>query len=167
MGSFGKSAKINLLEPAFVEYGHPDLLKLDEYLKDFGLHAIDPPTASSEKVFYRGYGRQPVIYIASKNQEPKYLGVYFEVQSWADLENAEKLQGATSNIRWLEQPGGGYSVSLRDPSGLPFHVVYGMEKLPFNPPKRDILLSNYPAASDEDTTAKPRRGKFQRKSSLG
>ncbi|KUL81457.1 hypothetical protein ZTR_09858 [Talaromyces verruculosus] len=148
--------RVKLLGPVCVAYGHPDLEKTHKYLTDFGLvEAI----RKDGDVYYRGYGVQPVVYIAKETPVPEFLGVYFEAASLSELEKATKVPGAGAISDFVA---GGKVVTITDPSGIPFHVVFGLEKRDFTPPKEDSQPYNFPAPADDDVQAKPRRGTFHR-----
>ena len=151
--------RVKLRRPARVAYGHPDLSTTHDYLVDFGLTEVERNLEPQETIYYRGYGVQPVLYVAVKTEEPEFLGVYFEVDSMDDLEKASKIPGA-GTVQDLKQPGGGKVVNIIDPSGIPFHVIYGIKKRDFTPRFNEIQPPNYPATEDSDTAAKPRRGVF-------
>lgn len=150
--------KVRLLGPICVGYGHPDLEKTHKYLNDFGLvQAFERDESGVKFVYYRGYGVQPVTYIAKQTPQPEFLGVFFEAASETDLHNATKIPGASKVHDFVE---GGKVVDITDPTGMPFHVVFGMRKRKFTPRENEFEPMNYPAPTDEDQTAKPRRGKF-------
>lgn len=145
-----------------VKYGHPDLAAIHRYLEDFGLVKGHEGTDNEGRhcVYYAGYGTQPVVYIAAQTPAPIFLGVYFEAQSKADFEKTTKVPGAGSRIPFLD----GEAIPFTDMNGVPVHVVYGHSKKTFEAPTNHMLLpANYPAASDKDTIAKPRRNNYQRK----
>lgn len=153
--------RVKLLGPVCVGYGHPDMDKTHKFLTDFGLvEAFRNKSSSSEIVYYRGFGVHPVVYIAKHTSAPEFLGAYFEAETMADLERATKIPGAGKIEDFVA---GGKVVDIIDPTGMPFHVVFGMEKREYTPPKSDMKPLNFPAANDRDATAKPRRGEFHSK----
>lgn len=148
--------RVKLLGPVCVAYGHPDLERTHTYLTDFGLVES---FRKDEAIYYRGYGVQPVVYIAKKTAVPEFLGVYFEAAGLTDLEKATKIPGAGAISDFAA---GGKVVQIIDPSGIPFHVVCGLEKREFTPPKENSQPYNFPSPTDDDVEAKPRRGVFHR-----
>jgi Glyoxalase/Bleomycin resistance protein/Dioxygenase superfamily len=154
------SQRVKLLGPVCVGYGHPDLERTHKYLDDFGMvKSFEREEAGAKTVYYRGYGVQPVIYIAKQTPKPEFFGVFFEAASETDLGNATKIPGASKIREFVE---GGRVVDITDPSGMPFHVVFGMKKREFTPRENEVEPQNYPAPTDTDAAAKPRRGKFHR-----
>lgn len=117
----------------------------------------DPPSIS-----FVGYDTHPVSFVTQKVDAPQLLGYYFEAASQEDFDKAAKVPGA-GPITPLETLGGGYSITIIDPTGLPFRVVCGVEKREYDPPPKELLSYKYPAASDWDEEKKPRRGKYQSK----
>lgn len=161
--SWSNPERCRLLTPVCVKYGHPDLDKTHSYLEDFGLVKVMESTEDGLPcIFYRGYGVQPVAYIAIQTTEPVFLGVYFEAASKADFDKATRTPGAGEVNKFLD----GQVVAITDPSGIPFHVVYGYSKRDFTPRLKQIHPFNYPTPNDQDPLAKPRKGTFHSKSTL-
>jgi hypothetical protein len=156
--------RVKLRRPARVAYGHPDLYLTHDYLVDFGLTEVERQLKPQENIYYRGYGGQPVLYVAVKTEQPEFLGVFFEADSMDELEKASKIPGA-GPVEDLKHPGGGKVVDIIDPSGIPFHVIYGMSKRDFTPRFDEVQPQNYPATEESDVAAKPRRGVFHSMSS--
>lgn len=152
--------RVKLSEIACVGYGHPDLVKTGKYMKNFGLvESWREELDGVEIVYYRGYGTQPVVYIARKSSAPEFLGAFYEAASEQELAKASNVPGASAVKDWIC---GGKIVDIVDPSGMPFHVVYGHSKRKFTPRTGEILPQNYPAASDMNEEAKPRRNQYHR-----
>lgn len=152
--------RVTLLGPVCVSYGHPDLGKTHGYLSDFGLvKDFEQVEDGVTTVYYRGYGTQPAVYIARETSQPRFLGAFFEAGSEEDLQKAAQLPGAGAVHDFMS---GGQAVTVTDPTGMPFHVVFGHEKRPFTPHKPELKQLNYPSSRDDDAGAKPRRGEFQR-----
>ncbi len=146
--------KINLDRLLFVRYSHPNLANANKFLVDFGLI---PVLETPERIFYRGFGPDSFLYFAeaSKNGKRSFSGGGWAVKSYADLEAAAKLPGA-SPIHDLKGPGGGQLVSIPDPVGVPFVVVYGQTR-------REISAEEKPKPVSLNTwESKPRKGEFQR-----
>lgn len=154
-------SRVKLIAPAFVRYAHVDIEKNHSFMLDFGMQVAG---RTADKIFYIGYGIQPVLYVAEKCADsPHLVGIFFEAASFEDMEKATKVPGA-GPMEDLDTPGGGKVVCITDPNGQPFGVVWGSQKKDFNPPPTHALAMNHPARTDEDTVAKPRRGQSQRES---
>ena len=145
-------SRIRLLTTAFVVYYHADLAKTRKFLTDFGLTVAED---RGNEVFYRGFGTEPVIYIARQAEsESEFGGGAYSVESRADLERAAALPSATP-ITKLDAPGGGEIVTLTDPVGFKVHLVHGQTMRESDDLQLQKLTVNY---EDE----KPRKGKFHR-----
>lgn len=88
--------------------------------------------------------------------ERKYLGGTFEVESMQDLERAATLPGAGEIEELKDAPGGGYLITLTDPGGFIFNLMYGQTPAEV---ETDKLPSKLVVNSE---TEKPRKRQFQR-----
>jgi hypothetical protein len=142
--------QIRLVKLSHMRYQHPDLDEITTFLLDFGMHVVK---STDEKRWFRGYGPDQYVYYAQKGPK-KFLGGTFETESYGDLENAAKLQGASAIEKLDDAPGGGHLVTTVDPEGFPICFVHGQEpaKVGQFPGKTTI---NY-------ELEKPRVRKFQR-----
>ncbi|KIM95298.1 hypothetical protein OIDMADRAFT_45226 [Oidiodendron maius Zn] len=146
-----ESSQIRLVRLSHMRYQHPDLTVISQFLQDFGMHLVKQ---TEDKIWWRGYSNQPYVYVVEKGDEMKFLGGAFEVESFADLEKAARMLGATEIEELTDAPGGGSRVTIFDPEGFPVNLVFGQEmaetgKLP------EKLIYNW----EQD---KPREGAFQR-----
>ncbi|KAJ9148539.1 Glyoxalase/Bleomycin resistance protein/Dihydroxybiphenyl dioxygenase [Pleurostoma richardsiae] len=150
--------KIQLDRLAHVYFEHPDLKTFEKFAKDFGFVEAKRTT---DRIYYRGYGKDPFLYVASKSKDgkPRFCGPAFVARSAEEFEKATALPGASSGS--LEDaPGGGQIVTFNRPDNTVFHVIYGQRERP--------LESHEPTATHEQqgpyNTAfeKPRLGRFQR-----
>lgn len=148
-------APIQLLKTAFVTYFHVDLAKARQFLLDFGLSITAEDTDGT--LYFKGYGTEPFVYVArqSDNDESRFGGAAYVVESSAELERAAKLPSATGSIRNLDGPAGGSIVTLTDPVGHLVHLIHGWQEKSAEPIALEKLTINF---EDE----KPRKGKFQR-----
>lgn len=144
-------APIKLLKTAFVVYTHAEFERARQFYQDFGLEIVQ---ASNSEVFFRGYGTEPFIYLLQKGNISSFQGAAYVVESFAELERAQNLDGATP-ICESPYPGGGQIVTLTDPQGFKVHLVHGQIERDASPPNLEKLTVNY-----EDF--KPRKGAFQR-----
>jgi hypothetical protein len=78
-----ESGQIRLVRLSHMGYQHPDFAIISHFLQDFGMHIVKQTEA---KIWWRGYGDQPYVYVVEKGEEMKFLGGAFEVESYADLE---------------------------------------------------------------------------------
>lgn len=139
--------KIKLVRIAHVCYVHKDMDTAHTFLTDFGLTVAE---RRDDKIFYKGYGRDPFVYCAIKGAEKSFGGAAFVVESLEDLEKASKTLPKASAVETLDAPGGGQRVTFYDPvDGFPFHLVYGQKE---EEPGKDYaeLDYNYPQHKNRD-----------------
>ncbi|KAK3186650.1 hypothetical protein K4F52_004691 [Lecanicillium sp. MT-2017a] len=139
--------KIKLVRIAHVCYVHNDMDTAHTFLTDFGLTVAE---RRDDKIFYKGYGRDPFVYCAIKGAEKSFGGAAFVVESLEDLEKASKTLPKASAVETLDAPGGGQRVTFYDPvDGFPFHLVYGQKE---EEPGKDYaeLDYNYPQHKNRD-----------------
>ena len=77
------------------------------------------------RIYFRGYGSDQYVYIAENPDKPEFRGGCFETETREDLDAAAKRFGV--DVKQLDAPGGGYKITVRDPDGFPFHLIYGQE----------------------------------------
>ncbi|OAL34911.1 hypothetical protein AYO20_05872 [Fonsecaea nubica] len=149
--------RVRVVRLAHVVYQHPDLEKALTFLFDFG---FVEEHRTPDRVYLRGYGSQPVVYVAERSPDNKrhFLGGYWVVDSLQDLETAAARPGA-SPIQDSDAPGGGKVVTVEDPNGYKVGFVYG-QKLresdgPVPPLEKTEPISN-------TAIQKPRKGTFRR-----
>lgn len=118
------SKQVKLVKVAHMRYQHSDFPTITKFLKDFGMHIAKQ---TDDKIWLRGYGSDQYVYYAQKGEEKKFLGGAFEVESYAELEKASKIPGASEIEEMKDAPGGGYIITLHDPEGLPINLIYGQQ----------------------------------------
>lgn len=114
---------IKVTDIAFVRFNAPDLDRMEQFLKDFGL-----ATARREDgaLYSRGSDPAPWIHMVTQG-ERAFAGVGFSAASVSDLEAAAAMDGA-SPIEELDGPGGGHRVRLTDPDGFNVEIVHGRQQ---------------------------------------
>lgn len=134
--------KIQLVRIAHVYYKHKNIEAARAFYDDFGFFETE---RIGNRTFYRGYGTEPFVLCAEEGDKDEFLGPGFVVESLEDLEYAAKtLPGATGIYELENVPGGGKCVTFKDPvDGWPFHLVYGQESVPQEPPEFPELKINY------------------------
>jgi hypothetical protein len=121
--------KIQLLRLSYVHYEHVDFEQFRQFAKDFGfVEAL----VEKDEIYYRGYGRDPVVYIATRapGGSPRaFKGAGFVAKTRCDFDKACQIPGAvvkdTSN-----RPGGGHLVIIPDPNNYSVEIVWGQEENP-------------------------------------
>jgi catechol 2,3-dioxygenase-like lactoylglutathione lyase family enzyme len=145
--------RIRLQKTGFVVYYHEDLATARQFFLDFGMKIAHED--AGREIFFRGYGTEPFVYVARQAEgRSRFGGAAYEVESRSELERASRIPGSSS-IAELKGPGGGETVTLRDPAGHVVHLVHGQTPIPAEDPRLEKLVVNY---EDE----KPRKGAFQR-----
>ena len=126
-------SKIKLDKLAYVHYCHQDLALEEKFLADFGLERV---YQSDSRIYYRGTGSQPFIYVADQNTEEsprkRFVAGAWLVQSDDELERASYLPGASSIVTAAD-PGHGKIVTLHDPNGFEIRLLFGQELLDEKP----------------------------------
>ncbi|KAK4551613.1 hypothetical protein LTR86_011037 [Recurvomyces mirabilis] len=148
-----RSNQIRLVKLAHMRYQHPDIAKITEFLKDFGMR-VAQQSEDGAKVWFCGYGSDQYVYFAQKGPEKMFQGGTFEVESMADLEKATQLPSASRIEEMVDAPGRGYIVTIQDPEGFPINLMYGQTLRRKGDPPPKIILN--------DETDKPRVRKFNR-----
>ena len=120
--------KIQLERVLATHYCHPSLSEAHRFFTDFGLIEAK---RSDDKIYYRGFGQDPYIYIAEQSASGKaaFIGGIWVVSSRGDLESASKIPGATP-IQPSSAPGGGDFVTIIDPTGISVTLVHGIQARP-------------------------------------
>ncbi|KAH6698471.1 Glyoxalase/Bleomycin resistance protein/Dihydroxybiphenyl dioxygenase [Leptodontidium sp. MPI-SDFR-AT-0119] len=149
--------RVILKRPVWVHYGHVDIEKAHQFALDFGLEEAYR-TSNPERIYYKGYNDQPVVYVSERTDKPLFFGGAMEAATEGDLNRAAALPGA-GPIRNSDFPGGGKVVKIRDPDGVLFNIVFGYQTIPTRPPPKSASIFN-PAQEFDDE--KPRRGVYQR-----
>ncbi|KAL1635814.1 hypothetical protein SLS56_001509 [Neofusicoccum ribis] len=146
--------KIQLVRIAHVYYRHKDWEKADEFLQDFGFEECK---RTDDKIYYRGYGREPFVYCLIKSDKDEFGGAGFVVESEEELNYASKiLPDATEPYELKDAPGGGKCVTFKEPvDGFEWHLVYGQSPAP-DERVLPTLTFNYPTEKHRPV------GKFQR-----
>ncbi|EUC31343.1 hypothetical protein COCCADRAFT_6742 [Bipolaris zeicola 26-R-13] len=145
-----RDAQIKLTKLVHMRYQHPDLDEITKFLRDFGMSVAQK---AEGKKWFKGYNDEQYVYYAQQG-EKKFLGGCFEVESYAELEKATKVPGASPIEELTDAPGGGSMVTLHDPEGFPINLIFGQTKKEPGP-FPEVLTTNY----EKD---KPRIARFQR-----
>jgi hypothetical protein len=148
--------KIRVHSLAHVHYQHPDLESETRFLTDFGFKEVERVT-NPTRVYYRGFGTQPYIYVAeqSPDSDRHFVGATWNVESAQDLAVAAGLPCAITGILKNEGPGGGSVVTLKDPVDFAVSFMHGQKQVPELPRTTRGEEVNFP-------DRKPRLGRFHR-----
>ena len=126
--------KVQLSRIAHVYQKHPDLRKWEQFSRDFG---FVEEARHGDKVYYRGYGKDPYCVVASTSDRGKkeFGGTAFVAKTKQDFEKAKAITGAKL-VDISQAPGGGQMVSIPTPTNNFIHVVWGQQEResPRSPP---------------------------------
>ncbi|UXY33354.1 VOC family protein [Streptomyces albidocamelliae] len=150
----GRSANpvIKVADLAWLEFEKPDLDRAETFARDFGF-AIAART--EEALWLRGTFAGPPCMVIRRGHASRFVGPAFRAAERTDL---DRLAAATGHaVRDIDVPGGGKSVSLLDPSGLPVRVVHCGEQLPALPEQEPLLLNFGTDHRRTHTTQRPPR----------
>ncbi|MCZ0985266.1 VOC family protein [Streptomyces diastatochromogenes] len=127
---------IKVADLAWLEFEKPDLDRAEVFARDFGF-AIAART--ERELWLRGTFAGSPCMVIRRGRASRFIGPAFRAAERADL---DRLAGATgSTVRDIGVPGGGQSVALLDPSGLPVRVVHCAEQLPALPEQEPLILN--------------------------
>ena len=139
------------IEPLYVRYQVPDLVRMEAFLHDFGMQTAQQ---SATQLFMRGSGSTPYVYEAVAGAEARFLGAGFRVAERADLERVAALEGSGPIEAIVDAPGGGHRVRMRMADGFDIDAVHGAaEAAPLA--TRDAIALN-------TARTKPRTNQFVR-----
>lgn len=143
--------QIRIVKISHMRYQHANTSAATKFLTDFGMHMVKELDG---KQWWRGYGDDQYVYYCQKGPEKKFLGGTFLVESYADLEKASHISGASAIEEMADAPGKGWIVTVQDPNGFPVNLIWGQEPAE----KGDVPMKIIP----NDETDKPRVRKFHR-----
>ncbi|KAL9094764.1 MAG: hypothetical protein Q9165_003035 [Trypethelium subeluteriae] len=148
--------KIQLERLLATHYQHPNLADAERFFVDFGLHVAQ---RDQDKIYFRGFGVDPYIYIAQQSQdtEKHFVGGTWVVRSATDLELARQLPRA-STVQESPAPGGGKYVEIEDPVGFKVILIHGIEVRP----REEIEKEAPDHIAINSWKEKQRKGVFQR-----
>ncbi|MFJ8509852.1 VOC family protein [Streptomyces avermitilis] len=127
---------IKVADLAWLEFEKPDLDQAEVFARDFGF-AIAART--EEELWLRGTFAGSPCLVIRRGRASRFIGLALRAAERADLDRLARATGST--VRDIGVPGGGQSVALLDPSGLPVRVVHCAEQLPALPEQQPLILN--------------------------
>ncbi|MFG2124430.1 VOC family protein [Streptomyces sp. NPDC048710] len=127
---------IKVADLAWLEFEKPDLDRAEVFARDFGF-AIAARTEG--ELWLRGTFAGSPCMVIRRGLASRFIGPAFRAAERADLDRLARATGST--VRDIGVPGGGQSVALLDPSGLPVRVVQCAEQLPALPEQKPLILN--------------------------
>ena len=120
-----------------VTFAVKDLERQEIFAQDFGLITVE---RTDDRLVMRTRGGDSFAYVAVKGEQDRFVGLAFEVEQVADLDEAHRALGATMPAD-LDLPGGGRSVSLTDPDGNVVRLVHGSARGEIEDAYPELLLN--------------------------
>ncbi|MFI8791406.1 VOC family protein [Streptomyces sp. NPDC055105] len=127
---------IKAADLAWLEFEKPDLDQAEVFARDFGF-AIAARTEG--ELWLRGTFAGSPCMVIRRGRASRFIGPAFRAAERADLDRLARATGST--VRDIGVPGGGQSVALLDPSGLPVRVVHCTEQLSALPEQEPLTLN--------------------------
>ncbi|MEU3856461.1 VOC family protein [Streptomyces sp. NPDC028722] len=142
---------IKVADLAWLEFEKPDLDRAEVFARDFGF-AIAARTAG--ELWLRGTFVGSPCMVIRRGSTSRFIGPAFRAAESADVDRLARAVGHT--VRDIDVPGGGRSVALLDPSGLPLRVVHCAE-LPALPEPPPLTLNTGIGHRRTNATQRPPR----------
>ncbi|WP_406424942.1 VOC family protein [Streptomyces sp. NBC_01589] len=127
---------IKVADLAWLEFEKPDLDQADVFARDFGFATA---ARTERELWLRGTFAGSPCMVIRKGRTSRFIGPVFRAVDRADLDRLARATGST--VKDIDVPGGGQSVALLDPSGLPVRVVHCAEQLPALPEQQPLILN--------------------------
>src|ERR1700733_4262917 len=115
---------IKVHDIAWLEFEKPDLTQAEAFARAFGFTTV---FRSGSELQLRGTDPGAPCVLIRRGATTRFRGIAFAAQDEADLVRLGKATG--TRTRALPDTIGGLAVDLRDPSGIPVHVVAGTHQL--------------------------------------
>ncbi|MEV6760049.1 VOC family protein [Streptomyces sp. NPDC051105] len=143
---------IKVADLAWLEFEKPDLDRAEVFARDFGF-AVAARTEG--ELWLRGTFAGSPCMVIRRGSASRFVGPAFRAAERADLDRLARATGST--VRDVGVPGGGQSVALLDPSGLPVRVVHCAERLPALPEQEPLILNFGTGHRRTNATQRPPR----------
>ncbi|MFE2738014.1 VOC family protein [Streptomyces sp. NPDC059349] len=147
-----RNAVIKAADLAWLEFEKPDLDQAEVFARDFGF-AIAARTEG--ELWLRGTFAGSPCMVIRRGRASRFIGPAFRAAERADLDRLARATGST--VRDIGVPGGGQSVALLDPSGLPVRVVHCTEQLSALPEQEPLTLNFGTGHRRANATQRPPR----------
>ena len=134
---------------AWLEFEKPDLDRAGRFLADFGFTVTD---RTPEALALRGRRAGTQCLAVRRGPHSRFVGPVFRAAARTDLDRLASATGAAVTAR-----DGGHAVVLRDPSGFPVRVVYGVPELAALPGRGPLALNFGPEPARANGTQRPAR----------
>ena len=118
---------------AWLEFEKPDLDRAEKFGTDFGFTVAD---RTPDTLLLRGRWASTACLVIHRGPQARFVGPAYQAAARDDLDRLARGTGRTVSAHW-----GGHAVLLRDPSGYPVRVVYGVPELPALPERAPLPLN--------------------------
>jgi len=140
---------IKVASLAWLEFEKPDLEAAERFCTDFGFTVADRTT---ETLQLRGRWGGPAALVVRRGPHARFAGAAYRAAARDDLDRLARGTGGTVTAH-----SGGHVVMLRDPSGFPVRVVYGVPEYPALPERSPLALNFGPQPERVNGTQRPER----------
>ncbi|HEX2322408.1 MAG TPA: 2,3-dihydroxybiphenyl 1,2-dioxygenase [Streptosporangiaceae bacterium] len=134
---------------AWLEFEKPDLDRAERFLTDFGFTVAD---RTPKTLLLRGRRAGAACLVVRRGSGSRFTGVAFQAAARNDLDRLARGTGGA-----VTPHSGGHAVVLRDPSGFPVQVVYGVPEYPALPVRVPLALNFGPEPERINATQRPAR----------
>jgi catechol 2,3-dioxygenase-like lactoylglutathione lyase family enzyme len=135
---------------AWLEFEKPDLDAAERFGADFGFTVAD---RTPRTLLLRGRWAGPACLVVRRGPRSRFAGTAYQAADRYDLDRLARGTGGTVTAH-----SGGHAVVLRDPSGFPVRVVYGVTDFPALPERAPLALNFGPGPVRVNATQRPERG---------
>ncbi|WP_436843104.1 VOC family protein [Streptomyces collinus] len=143
---------IKVADLAWLEFEKPDLDRAEVFARDFGFAVA---ARTERELWLRGTFAGSPCMVIRRGHASRFLGPAFRAAERGDL---DRLARATDReVRDIDVPGGGQSVTLLDPSGFPVRVVHCVQQLPALPEQQPLILNTGVEGRRTNATQRPPR----------
>src|SRR5690348_14463706 len=117
-----KNPLVKVAGLAWLEFEKPDLEAAERFYTDFGFTVAG---RTPEMLLLRGRWAGPACLVVRRGPQSRFAGMAYLAAGREDLDRLARGTGGTVTAH-----SGGHVVALRDPSGFPVRVVYGVPGFP-------------------------------------
>jgi catechol 2,3-dioxygenase-like lactoylglutathione lyase family enzyme len=144
-----KNPMVKVAGLAWLEFEKPDLEAAERFGTDFGFTVAG---RTPQTLLLRGRWAGPACVVVRRGPHSRFAGTAYQAAAREDLDRLARGTGGTVTAH-----AGGHGVVLRDPSGFPVRVVYGVPEFPALPERSPLTLNFGPDPVRVNATQRPER----------